>query len=137
MLPTGAPVSSALYPFEMRRLITMFPAGIPGIALVLLRIGVAATLWEPWLGAASAPLGLRVFPLCLLSVLLLIGLATPLASSVAVLVLLISLDHAGMHAVISGGAAIHAVFAASLALIGPGAFSLDARLFGRRVLTST
>jgi hypothetical protein len=33
--------------------------------------------------------------------------------------------------------AICATIALSLALIGPGAFSLDARLFGRRILTSS
>lgn len=137
MLQTGALVYNALYPIEMQRLITMFPGGIPGIALILLRLGVTASLWQPLLEGALAPGALRFFALILISVLLLIGLATPLVGTMAIFALITGCDPSRLHLAISAGALIQGVPALSLALIGPGAFSVDARLFGRRVLTSS
>lgn len=135
VLPLGAAATSHLYPIEMQRLFTMFPAGIPGIALILLRLSVTASLWQPILEGALAPSGLRFFALCFISVLLLIGLATPLAGAMAIIALMTGFEPSRLHAAISVGIVIHGVSALSLALIGPGAYSVDARLFGRRVLT--
>lgn len=114
----------------------MFPDGAPGLALVFLRLGVTACLWLPILEIGVAPTGARLLGLTILSVILLIGLATPLASVVTAINLLMSPEFLSMHGALIA-AATHSVFALSLALIGPGAFSLDARLFGRRVLTSS
>jgi hypothetical protein len=125
-----------LYPAEMQRLFTMFPAGIPGIALIFLRLSVIASLWQPFLEGASAPGGLRFFALSTISASLLIGLATPLIGTLAIAALLTGFDPSRLHATFGAGAVIQGAAALSLALIGPGAFSFDARLFGRRVLTS-
>lgn len=136
MLQCGAAVNHPMYPADMLRHFTMFPAGITGLALVLLRLGVTASLWQPILDGALAPSALRMFELSLISVLLLIGLATPLCGAVAIVALLTGFDPC-LHATICANSAIRGISALSLTLIGPGAFSVDARLFGRRVLTSS
>jgi len=137
MLQCGAAVNHPMYPADMLRHFTMFPAGITGLALVMLRLSVTASLWQPLLDGALAPSGLRMLALGLISVLLLIGLATPLFGTVAIVALLTALDPSRLHATICADTVIHGISALSLALIGPGAFSVDARLFGRRVLTSS
>jgi hypothetical protein len=109
------------------------------LALVLLRIGVAGGLWEPTLEGGLPSLS-RLLGLCTVSALLVAGFATPLAGAVAATIQLTSaLAPLRLGLVISPGvvtAAIHGTSALSLALLGPGALSIDARLFGRRILTS-
>jgi len=122
----------------MQRLFTMFPGRAPGLALVLLRLGVAGSLWQLILEGGPETSCIRLLSVGCLSILLLLGLATPvmgLVTSGVQFMRLIDLFRSG--AVLPAEAvtlAIHVIFALSLALIGPGAFSLDARLFGRRIL---
>ncbi|WP_222439770.1 hypothetical protein [Alloacidobacterium dinghuense] len=109
----------------------MFPAGAPGIGLLILRLCAAATLVRnavliaapalPWWG--SVALLVLVVGLC-------IGVFTPaacIASILAQIVLLIWAAH---------GDPFEFVFSLSvtwaLLFLGPGAFSLDGRMFGRR-----
>ena len=121
------------YAQAMQRLFSMFPQGAPGIALLLLRISVAASFA---LSLMKGP-GLLSSPLLLLfvlasSALMLIGFLTSIVSfvvgSLAAAILLI---HFHWDNRILAFIAINAV---ALALLGPGAYSLDARLFGRREL---
>ena len=110
----------------------MFPRGGPGFALLLLRISVAAIFLisvANRFGMSSAPL-LFAFSL-LISLSLSIGFLTPylsvLAGATAIANLLIgphSRDLLYIFPIID---------AAVLALLGPGAYSMDARLFGLRV----
>jgi uncharacterized membrane protein YphA (DoxX/SURF4 family) len=110
----------------------MFPQGGPGIALLLLRISVAAIFLisvAKRFGVSSAPL---IFAISLLiSICLTIGFLTPylsvVAGATALAILVIapySRDLIHVFPIID---------AAVLALLGPGAYSLDARLFGLRV----
>ena len=110
----------------------MFPRGGPGFALLLLRISVAAIFLisvAKRFGVSSAPL---IFAISLLiSICLTIGFLTPylsvLVCTTALANLLIgpnSIDLLHVFPIID---------AAVLALLGPGAYSLDARLFGLRV----
>lgn len=106
----------------------MFPEGGPGVGLLLLRLSVALSLLlHPSGGAlARGVLTLPAIGLCL-------GVLTPLLAVVCGL-------YACYGLLVMGGAtlpeAVGALLAASaLALLGPGAYSLDARLFGRRVIT--
>jgi hypothetical protein len=111
----------------------MFPNHGPGIAMLLLRVSVAATLV---LDASTrmAPLAPRwmFLGLILVAISLCIGFLTPILS-----VLCCLFEIAGL--VIGGGATAvvnltSILTAAALALLGPGAYSLDARLFARRVV---
>jgi putative oxidoreductase len=115
----------------VHRLFSSFPNGLPGTGLLLLRLSLAGTL----LADAAAKLAAADFALILLylgeilaGTLLSIGLWTPL---VAVLVCLLQLVMA-----LSDGAAelylLRAAVGLCIALLGPGAWSIDARLFGRR-----
>jgi hypothetical protein len=116
----------------VQKLFSVFPTGGPGIALLLLRISVAAMLLivASRGGTTASPL------LCLgaivLSAALCLGLLTPIAAALCCAIDLISLfGIAGADVRI---VTLSALNAAALALIGPGAYSIDAHLFGRRVV---
>jgi hypothetical protein len=116
----------------MQRLFSMFPRGGPGIALLLLRISVAATLLLSLAGRPDLPLFHLLFASAwLVSIALAIGIFTPVVSSIvcvyAIADLLIGLrfDWLAVSLVLNSIA---------LALLGPGAYSLDARLFGLKVV---
>jgi hypothetical protein len=123
----------------MQRLFTMFPAGAPGVALALLRLSVMGCLWQRFLAEGPAGSAWRLLSLGILSIFLSIGMATPVASLIAAGIEILSVFYPlRVGTFVSAElltVGIHAIQAFSLALIGPGAFSVDARLFGRRVLT--
>ncbi len=117
----------------MQRLFSMFPTGAPGVALLIFRLVVAASfaydgtnrlrlaasLWG-FLGFAVA-----AFFLCF-------GFLTPYCSAVCCLVELCVLLF------ISGSDRFHLgisiAIAGILMILGPGEYSIDARIFGRRRL---
>lgn len=113
----------------MQRLYSMFPRGWPGLALALLRLAVAAHLVALSMGHGhvSASLGLL-----LLAMLLLAGFLTPFASAAAVVS---ELALAALGDTWTFTAALLMLDPVLLVLLGPGAYSCDARLFGRRLLT--
>ena len=125
----------------MQRLFPSFPSGWPGIGLLVLRLAVAVALvvhgaaclaGTPTLGAAAVAVAAA-----LTAALLLVGLVTPFAGALAA-VLGIGLAMAWLPAPkpnafeVSLTAALAVSAATAIALLGPGAFSLDAALFGRR-----
>lgn len=112
----------------------MFPAGMAGAALLVLRVSVAATLvahgTAHWAFVTPFPISTG---LAILAISLCLGLFTPYCSVAACCVqlylLVASSGTIQFHLVISilnGGV---------LAVLGPGSYSLDARIFGRRRLT--
>jgi uncharacterized membrane protein YphA (DoxX/SURF4 family) len=126
---------------QLHRLFSAFPAGFPGIGLLLLRVVVGATLVGH--GVLCLVSSERVTLLVLVSfavlslsgVCLLIGFLTPILS------LLACLENLGIAfswfplqllSPFESKLALVPVIAisAAIALLGPGAFSLDARLFG-------
>jgi uncharacterized membrane protein YphA (DoxX/SURF4 family) len=117
----------------MQRLFPMFPAAAPGCALVLLRVSAALSLHLGGSGhlVVDRPLYM-VAALACFSLTLLLGVATPFVSLAAVAIqcamLVMTKDD------LAAAAFLLPVSALALALLGPGAYSLDARLFGRRVL---
>ena len=113
----------------MQRLFSTFAAGWPGIGLLIQRFLMGAILVrEAFLRPGADPHSALALPL-IASVLLSIGLATPyigllVAATQLWLVFAGSADP--WTAIILSG------LGASLAMIGPGAWSLDARFFGRK-----
>src|SRR5215472_11482288 len=117
----------------MQRLFSSFADGWPGNGLLLQRALIAAIIARSFLVSLSKT---ALFPGILLELsaacaglLLLIGLWTPLAAAVVACVeLWIAFSHAGDPWIPS----VVALLAVTLAMIGPGAWSIDALLFGRK-----
>ncbi|CAN5452915.1 hypothetical protein BH10ACI4_BH10ACI4_04190 [soil metagenome] len=111
----------------------MFPTGLPGAAILVLRGSVAASLiynsatqWSPqipvWMIVGTA----------LLAIFLSLGLLTPYSSVLASLIqlYLLSVGLGGNRFCLILSILIGGI----LAVLGPGAYSLDARIFGRKIL---
>jgi uncharacterized membrane protein YphA (DoxX/SURF4 family) len=130
----------------LQRLFSTFPHGSPGIGLLLLRVGAAAVLvahgaacltrshaatWATW------AVGVMTI---LTGALLLIGLMTPLAGVLAALGttgVALSWFPSPARSTLGPGVAglLPVVVTVAIALLGPGAISVDAALFGRREIT--
>jgi putative oxidoreductase len=116
----------------VQRLFSMFPTGSPGIALLLLRASVAiGVLFDgyvyrehlsAWVLAAAVLIALAAAA----------GFFTPI---VAVLGLLLhALIWFSLGAGDASDALVLSLDALALALLGPGAYSVDSYRFGRRVV---
>ena len=117
----------------MQRLYSMFPAGGPGIGLLLLRASVAAGCFlDGTVQAADNFAREDLLLRAVLGVALGLGVLTPLTALLSCVLAII--DVAGLGAVQAPVAWVTVVNAIALGLLGPGAYSIDARLFGRRVL---
>ena len=129
----------------MQRLFFGFPAGLPGVGLFLLRLAIGITgLYEAHLLLATFAVPfyvlvvLRVVVFTALSAVL-IGLTTPIASlglgvgaAFALLLAWSPWPHFTQNELILLNLTMMAVVNAT---VGPGAFSIDARIFGRREVT--
>ena len=117
----------------MQRLFTMFPGGWPGAGLFVLRLaaGVPLIIGGSLAVRDASQLGLpgMYFAAIGVGVLLLAGLWMPVAGALQAIIEVWILFSRG------DGANLHLLLAAlgvSLVMLGPGAWSLDARLFGRK-----
>jgi hypothetical protein len=112
----------------------MFPRGAPGVALLLVRAGVAAsTLVAPAILASFAPLPAVVTALGIVTAAIALGVVTPVAASACALFAIIDLVVHGASVFVI----VRIIDAVALALLGPGGYSFDAWIFGRRVIVSS
>jgi uncharacterized membrane protein YphA (DoxX/SURF4 family) len=127
----------------LRRLHSAFPDGGPGMGLLMLRLAIGITLITQAFAYLPELQDLRMgtWAVCLLALgsgaSLVIGLLTPVAGALAVLAGLgmtfLYPPTANWHFFYGNPLSLDVVIMAMVsALLGPGAFSLDARLFGRR-----
>ena len=117
----------------MQRLFSTFPEGWPGAGLLFLRIVVAiAPVQHGIAGLLTAPLPALVIVKLLATgavTLLLVGLWTPLAG---VLMAVTELSLAFSHPTDPWVHILLGALGIALAMLGPGAWSVDARRFGRK-----
>ena len=128
------PALTRLYTPSVHRLFSAFPNGWPGLGLLGLRLAVLITLI-----AGFAPTILIRLALASTGALVIAGFLTSLVSSAVAAVALGSagwslitgapllFDSLRLHGLLAGAAV-------ALLMIGPGAYSVDARLFGWREL---
>jgi uncharacterized membrane protein YphA (DoxX/SURF4 family) len=110
----------------------MFPPGLPGLALLLLRASVAIALLLADYGHRHALPGWLHATLILISLVISVGYLTPLVASAALVCHVLIWFAVGAEPDAAALALILALDALALALLGPGAYSLDSRRFGRR-----
>jgi putative oxidoreductase len=118
--------------FSLQRLFSTFANGWPGVGLLLQRLVTGTVLLHQ--GSFDATPCALILPQAVGAVagmLLLIGLWTPVAGTLVAIADAWLLWSSAGNPVSS---AMLAVLGATLAMIGPGAWSIDARLFGRRHL---
>ncbi len=115
----------------MRRLFSTFAHGAPGAGLLLLRVvaSIAVVVQTAMALRGDPPVGVTILYVLAvaLGILLLVGLWTPVAGTI--LAILASLS-AFMHPADPWNCISLGALGAALALVGPGAWSVDAYLFG-------
>ena len=117
----------------MQRLFSTFPDGWPGAGLLLLRLAAAIPLLiagSPQLRGLPPSASLPVHVVAVATgIFLFAGLWTPFAAALQAVIEIWTVYSA------AGEAGIHLLLAAlgiGLVMLGPGAWSIDARLFGRK-----
>ena len=118
----------------MRRLYSTFASGWPGIGLLVMRVVLGAVLLagtgsELWIDPPSF-MTLTSASLAVSGLLLVAGLWTPVAGAVVAVIeisqILLRVAEHPLVGLLAG------TIAAGLAMLGPGRWSVDARLFGWR-----
>jgi putative oxidoreductase len=122
----------------LQRLFSTFAGGWPGTGLLLLRLLTAVALIHFGIDNVldeAPPLTIVVLQIIGVGagILLLAGLWTPVAGALAAIVKAwIAFSRFSSHSGDPSIVIIQAVLGAILTMVGPGAWSVDARLFGRK-----
>ncbi len=120
----------------MQRLFSTFANGWPGFGLLVQRLFTGIALFHHGIAQLESPAAGMMIPElagAVLGLFILAGLWTPMVGALVAAV--------ELWIVLAGGGDLWmslmlAVFGGTLAMIGPGAWSIDARLFGRKHLGS-
>jgi uncharacterized membrane protein YphA (DoxX/SURF4 family) len=125
----------------LQRLFSTFPGGWPGVGLLLLRVAVGAIIAVQGAlylaGAAAFSVWIAGFLAIASGASLLLGFLTPLGAiftGVGCAAMTLSWFPTPAHSLIELklSAILVVTMAGAILLLGPGALSIDARLFGRR-----
>jgi putative oxidoreductase len=121
----------------VQRLFSGFANGLPGTGLLLLRLLTGAALIYLGIanlrGAPPLPTAVLQFIGIGAGILFLVGLWTPVAGALAAIVnVSIAFSRYFSHSGDPWIPILQAVLSAVVAMVGPGAWSIDARLFGRK-----
>ena len=116
----------------MQRLFSMFPPGLPGLALLLLRASAAIALLLDGYGHRHELPGWMQGAAVLISVALSVGYLTPIAATLALACHGLIWFDLGVDSTVV--AVVFSLDAVALALLGPGAYSVDSYRFGRRLV---
>ena len=120
----------------MQRLYSMFPHGGPGVGLLLLRLATAAmfalNITHRFSFASPVVYWAIVSAIALISLSLCVGFLTPILAAIACVTavanILFLADQPGAVVYI-----LRILTSGALVFLGPGAYSVDAKLFGLRV----
>ena len=118
----------------MQKLFSAFPGGWPGVGLLLLRALVGVTVAVQtltYIGSEKQSLlsWLAAAGVFIIASSLMVGFMTPIAAvatalaTAGLVIVTANLDQTGLDMI---------VLTTIIVLLGPGAFSIDARMFGRR-----
>jgi hypothetical protein len=112
----------------------MFPTGLPGAALLLLRVSVIGMLFDSTVQSSmTGNVSLwKTLALALTSLLLFCGAFTPIAGIFSIILEAICWPIWG--GLRSFEFALQTVVMIALLLLGPGAYSIDSKMFGRRLI---
>jgi hypothetical protein len=109
----------------------MFPAGTAGIALLIMRLASGSALLELLWRHSLSPLASSLL-FILPGIAMFFGFLTPYASAAICLIELTST--VGPEAQLQFFIVISIANTLALGILGPGAYSLDSRIFGRRII---
>jgi hypothetical protein len=111
----------------------MFPGGIAGVALLVLRFSAAGMLLISAFPEGDVSVSpLKALAVVAISVVLCLGLFTPAACILPILIEAATLPQLSMSGAIA--TILHIAVTISLLMLGPGAYSIDAKIFGRRLI---
>ena len=116
----------------VQRLFSTFPNSWPGLGLLILRLSAAFSLLDLARTTGTGAQALTLLFRCVSAAdaaLLVVGLWTPFAG---VAVAAIHLGILSTAQELNGASVVDPAVGLALAVLGPGAWSLDARLFGRK-----
>jgi uncharacterized membrane protein YphA (DoxX/SURF4 family) len=112
----------------------MFPPGLPGLGLLLLRLSVAiALLFDIYAHSGALPAWVHAVAI-VISLAVSVGYLTPIAAAAALALHVLVWIACGAGVDAAAVAVILSCDTLALALLGPGAYSVDSRRFGRRLV---